>query len=321
MRKLLCLSLCSVPTHDQSNVGAERSLLQIASPSRRMRKKSFLQPSSTAVCRASILLTRFAQNFPTFQEDQRSQIEHWRHAYTLHDTFTNTPLQMWADAIPARFSTIWDLLAFQPSGELDVEQPWPASGVEFWMQPGARTHATIHAPEEDHDETACSISEGAWRTLSALTCMCHETSMQKALFSQLKSEEDWNTMFKLIFAFRLEKMASNRYDQEAFDEMAKHANTTVGLFLLVCECLIQLGEYTAPNAAYKAQFEKMTHRYLRVLDQTSLEVFCEVRIPSHQDKTTGYMALSQHCLPARIFNVVEELSQLGRYRYTSKYIV
>lgn len=285
MWKLLCLSLCSVPTHDQSTMGAERSLLQIASPSRRMRKKSFLQPSSSSIRRASILLTRFARNFPTFHEDQRSKIEHWRRTYTLHETYANTPLQMWADAIPARFSTIWDVLVFQPSGELDVEQPWPAPGAEFWMQPDSQVFGTSCASEEGHDELACSISEGSWRTLSALTCMCQEESIQKALFEQLKSEEDWNTVFKLIFAFPPHQGARGNYNQDTLDETTKHADISASLFLRVCEHLIQLGEYTARNVANTVQFGEMTHKYLNGLGQTSLEVFCEVRNPSHQDKT------------------------------------
>lgn len=244
MRKVLCLSLCSLPEGDIGLGDAERSILQAASPSRRVRKKSFVRPSAKAILTASALLVRFASNFPMQANDRRKQVDAWRQSYLNRENFSNTPLTMWADAIPARFDSIWDLLAFEPNGELDLEQPWPAPGVEFWMyRPSiSRLDSSPYKSITQYSKTNSqhTLSEGVWRTLAAITSICTDEQIQDRLFGLLRSEDDWNTILKILYSFALPVYSENEqrdtriYPGEFIEsEKQQRAYTSANLLLSV----------------------------------------------------------------------------------------
>ncbi|WFD42433.1 hypothetical protein MPSI1_001078 [Malassezia psittaci] len=62
-----------------------------------------------------------------------NSVEKWKRQYQTNESISSTPLGPWADALPLKFNTVWDLLAFEPNGVLCTESPWRSPEQEFWM--------------------------------------------------------------------------------------------------------------------------------------------------------------------------------------------
>lgn len=246
MRKVLCLSLCSLPMSEVGMQGAERSLLQAASPSRRVRQASFLRPTASAIRLATILLMRFGQRDPALaflpgqETDRHNLVGAWRRTYTSRDALASTPLAQWADAIPVKFDSVWELLSHEPNGELDSEQPWRSPTAEFWMGPArSRSFATTTSPSkgreawlESSEEKHYQPTEGAWRTLGALAQLCQWENARNTLFCTLHGKDEMRTLVKLLFSFPwqapTEDEDESRNDRGALQERAETSAIVYG---------------------------------------------------------------------------------------------
>lgn len=300
MRKLVCLSMCSVHQDLDQSQASEQSILRVASPSRRVRRITYIRPSPRAIRLSSVLLCRFPNAFPILNSQQSNSAEAWKRQYQTDESISSTPLGPWADALPVKFNTVWDMLAFESNGVLSTDSSWRSPEQEFWM-PGRSLGSTTNSARDnqtkpDGTHNSPVISEGVCRTMLVVTSVCQDQDMKQRLLGSIQSKESWNSMFKLIFSFRTRLYEADsgiqqKSYQHSYDDISENRlRASEELFLLVSDLSDeQLLDYVENNPIQIPIFEECLGEWLRSIDQGSLSLICEVGIASYTDSLEVFL--------------------------------
>ena len=218
IRRLLCLSVCSVDgeTQESAPLGAPAP-----GPSR---TTSFLRPLPSAVRHATVLLYRVWAASPHGESFLLSAlpsptegdaiIARWekrsRTPSSTIEEHASTPLRLWADEVlPAAYADIWDWLAHAPKSEAEPVAPVSLARLEFWMGEkeerllqGSTKAVTASQLEGADLGSAVTLTEGAWRTLDCFVRIwekeCAQAGNESTFRKMVRPEE----VLRIAFSFQ-----------------------------------------------------------------------------------------------------------------------